>query len=177
MRRILRRGTTLLACALLVPFLAACPDQDTVPAPAPGGDVATDVQPATEQAPAELTQEAESYRQAWNGIDPAAVARFYTEEATVTVGDSTYRGRAEAQQRWITQNVQAIDNLETRDDRMEQRGNDWVQSGSYRVTGTLPDGQPLDGGGSYRTTWTRTAAGEWRIREQEVRADAPPQTT
>jgi ketosteroid isomerase-like protein len=176
MRRLLRRGTTLLSCALLV-FLAACPERDTVPAPAPGGDVATDAQPATGQAPAELTQTAESFRLAWNGDDPAAVARFYTEEATVTVGDSIYRGRAEAQQRWITQNVQVINDLQTRDDRMEQRGDDWVQSGNYRITGTDPDGQPVDGGGSYRTTWTRTAAGEWRIREQEVRADAPPQTT
>lgn len=175
MRWTLGRGT-LLTCALLVPVLAACPDRDDDAAPVPAADVATQTQPATGTAPSELASTADSYFQSWNGNDAAAVAGFFTDDAIAMIGDNTYTGRSEIQQQWLAPNVQAVSELRSIDDRMEQQGNYWLQSGSYRLMATEAAGQMEEETGTFRITWTRTPAGEWRILEHEVRGGVAPST-
>lgn len=174
--RWIRNCGTLLSCALLVPFLAACPNRDADRGATGALAAGAETGPGADagQPPADLIDTAESARMAWNGTDAAAVARFYTEDATVTTNDSTYRGRADIEQRWVAPGVQGVHDLQGRNERMEAHGGDFVQSGDYHFTGALPDGQPVEGSGTFRTTWTRTQAGEWRIREQEVRSNDPP---
>jgi uncharacterized protein (TIGR02246 family) len=165
--------TSLLTLTLILPLAAACARDadDTVPAAEPAQA------PATDQGamPQELAGRTEQYTAAWNGNDPAAVAAFFTEDATARVGDDTFTGRQEIQSGWL-QNVPNVNNLATRETRTEQRGQDYHSEGTYTHDAFQTDAGPSGTGGRYTITWTRDADGQWRIRSSEVMPDAPPQT-
>lgn len=162
----------IAACALLIPFAVACepaadePDVDPIPA--------EEVTPAVEAAPAELDARGESYIDAWNGDDPGAAAEYFTEDATATIGDDTYQGRAEIEAHWL-QMVPNTSNLETTETSRQQVGDDWLVEGTYSVTISPPDADPVEQEGHYTATWTHDADGEWRISATEVQADEEPE--
>jgi uncharacterized protein (TIGR02246 family) len=170
-----RSRALLLSCALLVPVLAACPGdrdtnaivvQDTAPA-MPGADAA--------EVPADVQARARDFTSAWNGNDPAAVAAFFTEDATATVGDSTYTGRADIEQRWLAANVPAVSNLQVTEDDTHMMGPDVMASGSHTFSAADPQGQVQQMRGTHQLTWTRDADGEWRIRNARL-SDGQPQS-
>jgi uncharacterized protein (TIGR02246 family) len=164
----------LFTCCLLVPLALACardaddtlPPPGSEPAAAPGAS-------ATGQAtaPPELASRVEQYTSAWNGNDPAAVAAFFTDDATARVGDDTFTGRQEIQNGWL-QNVPEISNLQINEARSEQSGQDFRSEGTYtHAPFQAPDGT-TSSSGRYTVTWTRAADGQWRIRSTEVTPDA-----
>jgi uncharacterized protein (TIGR02246 family) len=158
----------LAACALLLPLTVACErgaEEDTTV-------VTAGERGAADAPPAELQARSDAYVAAWNRSEPAAVAGFYTADATATVGDTTYRGRDEIIAGWLP-NVPAVSDLQVTETASHQMGDDWHSEGTYSLVATPPDGDPVDETGRYEVTWTREADGEWRIRSSSVQADQP----
>jgi uncharacterized protein (TIGR02246 family) len=166
----IRPRILLAACALIVPIAVACepaddPDIDPFPMDEPA--------PAVDAPPPALETATDRYIAAWNADDPAAIARFYTEDATATVADDTYRGRAEIEREWL-QNAPIISNLEVTETSSRQVGDDWQSEGTYTHSVSPPDAERMDNvTGRYSITWTRDAAGEWRIRSSDIQPDEP----
>jgi uncharacterized protein (TIGR02246 family) len=167
------RTSSLLTLSLIIPLAMACAPaaEDTAPAAEPAAAPAADL--AT--MPQELAGRVEQYTAAWNGNDPAAVAAFFTDDATARVGDDTFTGRQEIQGGWL-QNVPNINNLQIHETRTEQRGQDFYSEGTYTHDAFQTDAGPSGTSGRYAATWTQDADGQWRIRSSEVMPDAPPQT-
>jgi uncharacterized protein (TIGR02246 family) len=167
------RTSSLLTLSLIIPLAMACAPgaEDTAPAAEPAEAPAADL--AT--MPQELAGRSEQYTAAWNGNDPAAVAAFFTADATARVGDDTFTGRQEIQGGWL-QNVPAVNNLQIQETRTEQRGQDYYSEGTYTHDPFQTDEGPSGTSGRYTVTWTQDADGQWRIRSSEVMPDAPPQT-
>lgn len=165
-----RPRVLIAACALLIPFAVACepaaddPDLDRVPAAEPA--------PTADAPPAGIEAARDRYIAAWNGDDPAAVAQLYTQNATAVVGDTTYQGRAEIQEAWL-QGVPTVSNLRVTETSARQVGNDWQSEGTYSLTASPPDEDPMEQTGRYSITWTRDADGQWRVRSSEVQLDEP----
>ncbi|MBA2671736.1 MAG: nuclear transport factor 2 family protein, partial [Gemmatimonadetes bacterium] len=114
------------------------------------------------------------YIAAWNGNDPAAVAEFFTADATARVGDDTFTGRQEILNGWL-QNVPNINNLQSRETRTEQRGQEYLFEGTYTHATFQTEEGPSGTSGRFANTFTQDADGQWRIRLAEVLPDAPPQ--
>jgi uncharacterized protein (TIGR02246 family) len=165
--------TTLFTVTLIVPLAIACARgaEDTVP-PAETAE-------ARAADPADVRQEIsardEQYIAAWNGNDPAAVAAFFTDDATARVGENTYAGRQEIQSGWLQNTVPNISDLQRRETRSEQRGQDRVVEGTYTHSAFQTEDGLSGTGGRFAHTWTQAADGQWRIRLTEVTPDAPPQ--
>jgi uncharacterized protein (TIGR02246 family) len=156
------RSRLLLSSAvLLFPLVLACERQEEVP-------------PATDAAPAELITASERYVAAWNGSDPAAVAAFHTEDATVTDPDSSWQGRAAIEAGWVQQYQPVLSNLHATETSWDRLNGDWREHGRYTVMMSLPDAEPSEAPGSYSHDWTQDASGEWRIRSSDIRPDSPP---
>jgi uncharacterized protein (TIGR02246 family) len=130
-------------------------------------------QPAyMDDRPADLMSAQEQYLASWNGSDPAAVAAYFTEDATATVGDNTYNGIAEIRDVWAGENVAAVSDLEAEPESFSRSGDDFMEEGTYSHTFTPPEGDVQTVTGRYTVTWTRAADGQWRIRSTTVRQDA-----
>jgi uncharacterized protein (TIGR02246 family) len=130
-------------------------------------------QPVTmDDRPAELVGAQQDYLAAWNGTDPDAVAGFFTDDATATVGENTYNGITEIRDMWAADNVAAVDGLEAIPETIARSGDDFVEGGSYSHTMTPPDGDVQSVTGRYTVTWTLAADGRWRIRSTTVQQDA-----
>jgi uncharacterized protein (TIGR02246 family) len=164
--------TSLFTLSLFVPLATGCARdaEDTVPAAQTAETPAADPT-ATSQ---EITRRVDQYVAAWNGNDPAAVAEFFTADATARVGDDTYTGRQEIQSGWL-QNVPNVNDLQRRETRREQRGQDHVVEATYTHAPFQTEAGPSGTGGRSTLTWTQGADGTWRIRSAEVMPDAPPQ--
>ncbi len=89
--------TSPLTLSLIVPLAVACARdaEDTVPS-AEWADASTDDPTAVSK---ELATSVEQYIAAWNGNDPAAVAEFFTADATARVGDDTFTQDSDGQWR------------------------------------------------------------------------------
>jgi uncharacterized protein (TIGR02246 family) len=161
--------TSLFILSLIVPLAMGCARdaEDTVPAAEPvvrAGDPAG--------VPQEIARRVEQYVAAWNGNDPAAVAEFFTADATARVGDDTYNGRQEILSGWL-QNVPNVNNLERRETRREQGGQDHVVEATYTHDPFRTEAGLSGTSGRSTLTWTQEANGQWRIRSAEVMPDAP----
>jgi uncharacterized protein (TIGR02246 family) len=165
--------TSLFTLSLIVPLAMGCARdaEDTVPAAEPAELPVAD----PTAVPQELAARAEQLTAAWNGNDPAAVAEFFTVDATARVGDDTFTGRQEIQSGWLQNAVPEINNLEAHDERTEQRGQDYVFEGTYTHAPFQTEEGPSGTSGRYTNTFTQDADGQWRIRSTEVMPDAPPQ--
>jgi len=162
--------TSLFTLSLILPLAMGCARdaEDTVPAAEPV------VQAADPPAvPQEIARRVEQYIAAWNGNDPAAVAGFFTADATARVGDNTYNGHQEILSGWL-QNVPNINNLQRRELGGEQRGQDHVVEATYTHEPFQTEEGPSGTSGRSTLTWTQDADGQWRIRSAEVMPDAPP---
>lgn len=161
------------ACLVLVPLAIACerePDVEPMPA---------DMPPATMEdaaPPAELTTATDQYIAAWNNDDPAAVAPFFVDDATVTVNDDTFQGRDEVIAGWLEPSVGAVSNLQITEEIIERHGDDYRSAGTYTATIDPPDEDAFQASGRYTVTWTRGDDGQWRILTTEVHDDAPPES-
>jgi uncharacterized protein (TIGR02246 family) len=165
--------TSLFTLTLIVALAVGCApddDYDTVPAEETAEAPATDPTAVSQ----EIAARSEQYIAAWNGNDPAAVAEFFTADATARVGDDTFTGRQEIQSEWL-QLVPDINNLQTHETRTEQRGQDYVFGGTYTHAPFQTEEGPSGTSGRHAITWTLDADGQWRIRSTEVMPDAPPQ--
>jgi uncharacterized protein (TIGR02246 family) len=178
-----RRRTARFACCLLVPLTFACardaddtdpPPPADVPAAAPAPAPAP-AQGARAEMPPGLQNRVNAYTAAWNGSDPAAVAAFFTDDATVRVGDDSFSGRQQIQNGWL-QNVPNINDLQINETSSEQRGQDYYAEGTY--THAPVQTGPTAGAtrGRFNVTWTRAADGQWRIRSTEVMPETPATT-
>jgi uncharacterized protein (TIGR02246 family) len=165
------RSRILIAtCALIVPVAIACEpaadDADT------GVFPAEEPAPAAMAPPAELESATDRYVAAWNGDDPAAVAPFFTEDATAMVDGETYQGRTGIEEGWLP-NVPLISDLEVTETTTEPMDGDWYSEGTYTATVSEPDTEPMAVTGRYTVVWTLDADGQWRIRSTEVVGDEP----
>jgi ketosteroid isomerase-like protein len=160
------RTLTAFAAFLLL-FTACAPAERDAPEPA------TDE--TADAPPAELTSAADRYTEAWNGDDPSAVAAFYTEAATVAVGDSTYQGRAEIEQEWAGQGLPVISDLRETESSWEAMNGDWRVYGRYTHMVSPPDQEAFEARGDYSHNWTQDADGQWRISSSEIQPDERPQ--
>ncbi|HSJ15995.1 MAG TPA: nuclear transport factor 2 family protein [Longimicrobiales bacterium] len=161
--------TMLLAGFALLPLAACAPDTETEELDVPAAE---EVQ-AENRLPSDLEDVNDEYLAAWNGNDANALGAFFTEDATATLGDTTFTGRAEIIAAWLEPNVATVSDLEITETRTEPRGTDWYSEGTYRHATTdaaAPDGRAT---GRYTVTWTRTADGQWRIRSTQITPDAP----
>jgi uncharacterized protein (TIGR02246 family) len=165
--------TSLFTLSLIIPLAVGCaPDDgyDAVPAEETAEAPAADPTAVSQ----EIARRVDQWVAAWNGNDPAAVAEFFTADATARVGDDTYNGRQEILSGWL-QNVPNINNLQTRETRTEQRGQDYFVERTYTHAPFQTEEGPSGTSGRSTTTWTQGADGQWRIRSAEVMPDAPPQ--
>jgi ketosteroid isomerase-like protein len=172
-----RSRSLALTCLLLVPLAQACtadePGETELPPPALE-EPAPAAAPAatTAEAPAELRGTWDRYLAAWNAEDPAALGAFFTEDATVQSGDSTYTGRTAIQDRWLARNLPVLSNLQPTPERFQQTGTDLVEEGRYTFLASPPQGAPETVTGRYTTTWTRAPDGTWKVRSVTIREDA-----
>ncbi|HSJ15999.1 MAG TPA: nuclear transport factor 2 family protein [Longimicrobiales bacterium] len=164
----MRSRSLVIAGCLLLPLAACAPDTETEEMPPPTEELAA----PTDQLPADVMSVSDQYIAAWNGNDPQAVSTFFLEDATVTVGDSTWTGRAQIMTGWLQPNVAAINELEITETRAEQHGADWHSEGTYRHRAMEGDTTGSTSG-RYEVMWTRAPDGQWRIRSSEVMPDAP----
>jgi ketosteroid isomerase-like protein len=162
------RTLTAFAAFLLLFTFAAC-------APADRDEAEPIDDEAADAPPAELTSTADRYVAAWNGEDPAAVAEFYTENASVTVGDTTYQGQADIEQEWVGQTLPVISDLRETESSWESMNGDWRNQGRYTGMMNLPDQDAFEAPGSYNHEWTEDADGQWRIRSSNVQPDELPE--
>jgi ketosteroid isomerase-like protein len=139
-----------------------------MPADEPGAMMPAD------EAPAELTNAADNYIAAWNGNDAEAVARHFTDDARAQVDDSTYTGLAEIRERWLQPNVPAVSGLESQEERLTARGEEYHGEGRYSATISPPDAESFRQTGRYTATWVRAPDGSWRIRETTITSDETP---
>lgn len=147
--------------ALLLLTLTACApadDAELADAPAVGAEQAA---PAA-QVPAELEARAEAFTAAWNQDDPAVIAEFFTENATVAADTATFNGRQEVLEGWLEPGIEAVSDLAVQDQQWEAVGQDFLSTGRFTYSYTSPEG---DGSitGTYETTWTRATDGQWRV--------------
>ena len=104
----------------------------------------------------------------WNGEDPATLGAFFTSDAIVTAGDSTYRGSQDVQTRWLTPALPVMSDLSLTNQVWEGSGSTIFESGSYRYTATVAGQSAQPVGGTYKITWVRQPDGTWRARTMVV---------
>jgi ketosteroid isomerase-like protein len=122
-------------------------------------------------APADLVALSDSAMRAWNGDDPAAVARFFSGDAMAMTPDSSYSGLDAIENDWIRNGLPAISDLSVIDREFSGGGDALTESGNYRYTLTLPD-QPAElRTGTYTSTWERQQRNGWKITSMRVLAD------
>jgi uncharacterized protein (TIGR02246 family) len=160
--------TSLFTLSLILPLAIGCARDadDTTPAAEPADAQAADAM----AMPQELATRIDQYVAAWNGNDPAAVAMFFTDDATARVGDETYNGLQEIQSGWLNA-VPNINNLESHPTRTEQRGQDYYFEGTYTHDPFQNEAGQIGTSGRATSTWTQGADGQWRIRAVEVTPD------
>ena len=165
------------ACLLALPLLQACaaeePEEAEVPPPALEAPAASLPAATGAEVPADLRSAHEQYLAAWNAEDPAAVAAFFEEGATVQTGDSTYTGRAAIQDRWLARNLPVVNDLQIAPERFQQNGAEIVEEGRYTFQATPPQGETETVRGRYTSSWTRTPEGAWKVRRATIQPDAP----
>lgn len=162
----IRSWFLLTVCALFLPLTVACEgstdDADTV--------IPADTVTTAEAPPPEIAAARDDFGAAWSEDDPAAVAAFFSEDATATPGDSTYSGRAEIERGWLDPTVPARADARLTSISTEQMGDDWRDEGTYAVMRTTPEGEATPEEGRYTIIWTRGVAGDWQIRSIDVQA-------
>lgn len=171
MLSIVQRGT-ILSLALALPLMTGCGDDEP--------EQAETALPVTEQSaetqatepPPEIASQAQQYGAAWNAEDPAAIAAFFTEDATVTAGDSTYTGRDQIEQRWAAPATPVLSDLEATESTFDHRGDEIIETGRFTYNATTEDGATVQVTGTYSHTWVQDADGIWRIRTADIQEDA-----
>ncbi len=123
--------------------------------------------PATQAPPAELRSRSDAFGAAWNQESPAAVAVFFTNDAVVHYGDSTYTGRADISKRWVAPGLPRLSDLKITDQAFSGSGDTMTETGSFTETMTMPKQKTVQNSGTYTTTWTRVGA-DWMVKEMTV---------
>ena len=109
---------------------------------------------------------------AWNGEDPAAVESFYATDATVYGPDSTYTGRDEIRDLWITPTLPVLDDLVLGNVEIVESGDGYVSTGNCVYMLTLSDSAPLQVKATYRIAWKREN-GAWVVATEALQLDGP----
>jgi ketosteroid isomerase-like protein len=145
----------------LVIVLQACMTANRAAAPPPVPPMPPAVPTGgTVPTPRLLREAHPAYNAAWNGTDAAAVAAFFTEDARVVVGDSTYHGRARIVEGWIRPNLPA--STEAIPDAFTTGESQITESGQFGYRTSSP-AAPRSGAASYVNVWARQPDGSWRI--------------
>jgi len=164
----MHRHLPILLASLLL--LSACDRQrERAQPPAATDTAAPSAQPAV-QLPPDLRARAEAFVAAWNANDPDVLVGFFTEEATISVADSTYEGREDIRRRWLP-NAGSVNGLRFDEPRVEPAGEDYTVAGRHVYTVQPPEGGPYQVTGTHTFTWTRDEDGVWRIRAGGTRDD------
>jgi ketosteroid isomerase-like protein len=167
------RARRFTPAALLLLTLTACApaeDAELADAPAAGAEQAAPAPQTGPEVPAELQARGEAFTAAWNQDDPAVIAEFFTENAAVTADTATFNGRQEVLEGWLEPGIAAESTLAVQDQQWEAIGQDFRATGRFTYSYTSPEG---DGSvtGTYETTWTRDADGQWRVSRMTSTAD------
>lgn len=170
----IRSRWTILPLALALPLITACggDDADDAELAPPVAEAPAEMGATTSEPPPEIASQAEQYAAAWNGEDAAAIAAFYTEDATVTAGDSTYTGRDAIQQRWIAPATPVLSDLSATEASYERRGDEIIETGRFTYMATTEEGATEQVSGTFSHTWVQDADGAWRLRSVDIQEDA-----
>ena len=158
-----------LAAAGLLLTLSSCtanPDASS------SGAAESAAMAAVDEAPAELVAASDRLKDAWNGEDPEALARYFAADAVVVGDDSTYEGRDAIRDRWIRNGLPILSNLEISNRTFTGAGDTRAESGRYTYVATLPDSAPATMNGNYETTWVKQGE-EWMVIRSVVKDDVP----
>jgi ketosteroid isomerase-like protein len=160
-------------CALALPLMVGCERpaldaDDVIPAEAGVTSVA-------EMPPPGVTAAKERWVAGWNGENAMAVATVYMDDATATLADTTYTGRAEIES-WISHNVAAVSSLRLTPTSTVRTNGNWREEGTYSHVTSPPDVEPFTAEGRYSLTWVRDAAGDWRLRSTDIQPNPPPES-
>lgn len=160
-------------CALGLPLMVACERpaldaDDVVP-------VETGAAAAAEFPPPGVTAAKERWVAGWNGDNAMTVATIYVDDATATLGDTTYRGRAEIES-WISHNVAVVSSLRLTPTSTVRTNGNWREDGTYTHLTSPPDVEPFMAEGRYSLTWVRDAASDWRLRATDIQPNPPPES-
>jgi ketosteroid isomerase-like protein len=165
----MKRNHLIPAAVMLLSLVTACAPADDVETEDTTPQ-ATELAPPAAAVPAELEAAGDRFTAAWNGEDAAAVAAFFTDNASVTVDTSAYNGRMEIQERWVQPGLPMISDLEIQDQTWEPVGEDFRSEGRFTHAASTPDGD-ISVTGQYENVWTRAADGQWRISSMRVTSD------
>jgi ketosteroid isomerase-like protein len=150
-------------CVLALPLVVACERQPD------------DVRTGGDTPPAEISAARDRWVAGWNGDDVGAVTLAYVDNATATLGDTTYRGRAEIEE-WVRDNIVVVSDLRLTPTSSERAGNDWREEGTFTHLTSPPDVEPFMAEGRYSIVWTSDAEGDWWIRSTDIQPNAPPES-
>lgn len=160
-------------CALGLPLMAGCErpalNADDVISAETGATTAAEIPPPG------VTAAKERWVAGWNGENAMAVATVYMEDATATLGDTTYRGRAEIES-WISHNVAVVSSLRLTPASTVRTNGNWREEGTYSHLTSPPGVEPFTAEGRYSLTWVTDAAGAWRLRSTDIQPNPPPQS-
>lgn len=168
----MNRLTNSLLALLVLPALAC----ETRPAEQTG---ATEETVATDTAAAEqqIEEGSEAWEQALLANDAAAVTALYTEDAILlppgaprTAGTTDVRAMFDD---WLGSSTVTDASLETDDIVVAGSGDIAYRTGTFSMTGTMPDGQTWEDEGKFVEIW-RNVDGQWKIAVDAWNQDVPP---
>ena len=145
-------------------LLAACSSSSTTTTT----DTGTTVAPVNTATPSDLRDRSREFMAAWNQEDAGVVVAFYTPNAVVTQGDSTFAGTERIRTNFVA-DLGAVTDLTISEQTFTGSGDHFVERGSYRFMGTM-DGQTRPVSGTYETTWHKED-GRWMIMGMKVHQD------
>lgn len=160
---------------VLVLTLAGCTEKkaadtgaamDTTMAAAPAPTTAVTAPPA------ELRSRSDAFDAAWNQKSPAVIAAFFTSDAVVHYGDSTYTGNADINKRWIAPGLPMMSDLKISDQAFTGTGDMMTETGSYSEMIKEPKKDAMSRGGTYSINWTKVGA-DWMVKEMTVKETTP----
>jgi uncharacterized protein (TIGR02246 family) len=119
-----------------------------------------------------VEQARDRFAEAWNGDDPAATASFFSHDATATIHGHTVQGRDAIEQTWL-QFLPMVSDVRLMDESGHWTVDAWVAEGTFALTISAPDDDPVHQTGRYRLVWTLDADGQWLVRACELVPDEP----
>ncbi|HEX8696761.1 MAG TPA: nuclear transport factor 2 family protein [Longimicrobium sp.] len=114
-----------------------------------------------------------AYVAAWQGGDPQAVARFFTDDARVQTTDETFTGRDAILRGWISKDIGKVGALRLLAHVANYPPGEVIDAGTAMLRFRQADGTFTEERATYRNRWVRQPDGSWRLREVVLHAAAP----
>ena len=124
--------------------------------------------------PAGLAEARDGYVAAWTGTDRAALAAFFAEDARVIFTDYTLVGRAQIEERWLTEDVGKVSGLVMTPERVTRGDGEVTESGTVTLRFRREGGEVGAERGTYEHVWARQPGGAWKLRSVRMETHPAP---